>query len=214
MPSRTFWRSTARLTSFLGILRCTGHALLWNPPKYLRHDVRVTEAALKLMLRIVIVLALGSRLAGCSTETPLPATQAVAESPVSSVPPKFTAEPPAAPTNIDRQSRCDFSVLLSADTLFTHDRFTIAAAGRKQLDDEIVDRLKTCKSVDVVNVTGHTDRLGVAAMNQQLSERRAEAVEGLFGGSRRFCRADQCHRPRIEIANVITLRRTTGHVWR
>lgn len=62
----------------------------------------------------------------------------------------------------------------SADALFGFDKSVIQPDGRKMLEDLSV-QLKTA-NVDVIHVTGHTDRLGTAAYNQKLSERRAQAV--------------------------------------
>ncbi len=62
----------------------------------------------------------------------------------------------------------------SADALFGFDKSVIGPEGRKMLDD-LSAQLKTA-TVDVIHVTGHTDRLGSNAYNQKLSERRARAV--------------------------------------
>ena len=62
----------------------------------------------------------------------------------------------------------------SADALFGFDKSVIGPEGRKMLDD-LSAQLKTA-NVDVIHVTGHTDRLGSNAYNQKLSERRAQAV--------------------------------------
>lgn len=62
----------------------------------------------------------------------------------------------------------------SADALFGFDKSVIQPEGRKMLDD-LSAQLKTA-NVDVIHVTGHTDRLGTVAYNQKLSERRAHAV--------------------------------------
>jgi OOP family OmpA-OmpF porin len=67
-------------------------------------------------------------------------------------------------------SRINFS----ADALFGFDKSVIGPEGRKMLDD-LSAQLKTA-NVDVIHVTGHTDRLGSNAYNQKLSERRAQAV--------------------------------------
>jgi OmpA-OmpF porin, OOP family len=44
------------------------------------------------------------------------------------------------------------------------------------LDREIVSRIQEVQNLELVLVTGHTDRLGSQEYNQRLSERRAAAV--------------------------------------
>jgi OOP family OmpA-OmpF porin len=78
------------------------------------------------------------------------------------------AAPVAVPAPLP--SRINFS----ADALFGFDKSVIGPEGRKMLDD-LSAQLKTA-NVDVIHVTGHTDRLGSNAYNQKLSERRAQAV--------------------------------------
>ncbi len=57
------------------------------------------------------------------------------------------------------------------------DRATLTPAGRAKLEKEVVDRVKQDYSdIRVININGHSDRLGGTQYNQRLSERRAEAV--------------------------------------
>src|SRR5882672_11071922 len=66
---------------------------------------------------------------------------------------------------------------LGAAELFAFDRATLTPAGRAKLEKEVVDRVKQDYSdIRVININGHSDRLGGAQYNQRLSERRAEAV--------------------------------------
>jgi len=66
---------------------------------------------------------------------------------------------------------------LGAAELFAFDRATLTPDGRAKLEKEVVDRVKRDYSdLRVININGHTDRLGGAQYNQRLSERRAEAV--------------------------------------
>lgn len=65
---------------------------------------------------------------------------------------------------------------LSADTLFAFDSATISIGGMLALD-RLVARVQELKiEVDTLKVTGHTDPLGTVAHNQDLSQRRAQAV--------------------------------------
>ncbi len=65
---------------------------------------------------------------------------------------------------------------LGSDVLFGFDKFALTQAGRDTLDtlaDEINDQNIEDRKVSVI---GHTDRIGSAAYNQKLSEKRAGVV--------------------------------------
>jgi OOP family OmpA-OmpF porin len=74
---------------------------------------------------------------------------------------------------------------LSADALFDFDRAVLRPEGRRQLDKLAAD-LKRAEydivRISMVRVTGHTDRLGSAPYNMNLSMRRAEAVKTYLVG--------------------------------
>lgn len=85
----------------------------------------------------------------------------------------------AAPVPADGPGKAAFvPISLQADTLFDFNKSDIHASGKKQLDDEVVSKMKAYPQVEVVLVTGHTDRIGTDAYNQKLSQRRADAVKG------------------------------------
>lgn len=68
---------------------------------------------------------------------------------------------------------------LATDGLFKFDRSSIAdmnPEGRQNLRN-IAERIKTLDSVDGITVQAHADRLGTAAYNKQLSQRRANSVK-------------------------------------
>jgi OOP family OmpA-OmpF porin len=65
-------------------------------------------------------------------------------------------------------------VTYSADSLFDFDNAAVKSAGRMELDKLATDLRGV--DFDVINVTGHTDRIGSHTYNQKLSTRRAEAV--------------------------------------
>ncbi|MBB6599013.1 OmpA family protein [Luteimonas sp. MC1825] len=92
-------------------------------------------------------------LAACATSTPPPAPAAEA--------------PPAS-----------FNQTLSGDALFEFGKSgidNISPAGRAELD-QLAARVRALPAVDVVHVVGHSDRIGSAAGNVELSRKRAAAV--------------------------------------
>lgn len=88
--------------------------------------------------------------------TPAPAAKAVAAAPA----PK----------------RCDFAVTLKNDETFAFNKAVLNASAKKHIDNEVMPKLANCAKVDIVIVTGHSDRLGSQQYNQKLSEKRADAV--------------------------------------
>lgn len=107
-------------------------------------------------------------IAGCDGELAPPVAKPTA--PAIAAPAPAAAPAPVAP------KRCDFAVTLSADQTFAFNKATLNAAAKKRIDDEAIAKLGNCSKVDIVMVTGHTDRLGTQQYNQKLSEKRADAV--------------------------------------
>lgn len=101
-----------------------------------------------------------------ATYTPPPAVIAQAAPPVFVAPPS----PPPAPAPAPTPQKVSFS----ADSLFDFDKSNVKPAGRLELDKLATDLRGV--DYDVINVTGHTDRIGRQAYNQKLSTQRAEAV--------------------------------------
>ena len=97
--------------------------------------------------------------------------------------PQATPAAAAAPAPVAAAAaakKCDFTVTLQSDELFTFNKATLSPAAQKRLDSDVVGKLATCASVSMVMVTGHTDRLGSQQYNQKLSEKRAEAVKSFL----------------------------------
>lgn len=69
------------------------------------------------------------------------------------------------------------AITLSSKALFGFNKSTLTAEGRQAIDNEVLAKLPGLGPVAMVTVSGHTDRLGSHTYNQQLSERRAEAVK-------------------------------------
>jgi OOP family OmpA-OmpF porin len=103
--------------------------------------------------------------------TPAPAPRAMAPEPIAAAhtpkPAPVTAPPPSPPATT--------KVTFSADSLFDFNKSVIKPAGQQALDKFAAD-LKSA-SFSVINVTGHTDRIGGHDYNMKLSTRRAEAVK-------------------------------------
>lgn len=96
---------------------------------------------------------------------PVVVSQAPAVAPPPPPPPPVVATaPPPAPRKVS----------FSADSLFGFDQAVVSATGRQHLDTFAAD-LRGVR-YDVIEVIGHTDRIGAHAYNLKLSSRRADAV--------------------------------------
>jgi OOP family OmpA-OmpF porin len=67
-------------------------------------------------------------------------------------------------------------ITLASKALFNFDKAVLRPDGKAAIDSEIISKLSMVQRLDLVLVTGHTDRIGTQAYNQKLSERRADAV--------------------------------------
>jgi OOP family OmpA-OmpF porin len=96
--------------------------------------------------------------------------------------PPLVAAPSAAPQALPpapvvaAPKRCDFSVTLESDQTFGFNKAVLTNAAKKRIDNEVIGKLDSCSKIDLVIVTGHTDRLGTQQYNQKLSDKRAAAV--------------------------------------
>lgn len=68
------------------------------------------------------------------------------------------------------------TITISSEQLFGFDKSAISNEGQQALN-EVAGKLKQHENIELVLVTGHTDRIGSDAYNQKLSERRANAVK-------------------------------------
>lgn len=119
---------------------------------------------------------------GAKAPTPVAQTyqpEAVALAPMPA--PVVVAPPAPAPVYPAPTPRVPTKVTLSADSLFDFDQSIVKSSGRAELD-RLATGLKGLE-FDVINVTGHTDRLGPQAYNLKLSTRRAEAVSAYLVAS-------------------------------
>ncbi len=91
--------------------------------------------------------------------------------PVAAPAPAPMAKPAAIPSAPQFQT-----ANLSAGALFDVNKAELKPAGKQELD-ALARRIKAMASIQAIRITGHTDSLGSAAYNQQLSQRRANSVK-------------------------------------
>ena len=88
--------------------------------------------------------------------------------------PPVKAEPKKAPAE-PKKATFGEKVTIAADALFDFNKATLRPEGKAKLDD-VVGKSKQL-NLEVVIAVGHADRIGGAAYNQKLSEKRAAAVK-------------------------------------
>ena len=84
------------------------------------------------------------------------------------------ADPKKAPVE-PKKAAFGEKVTIAADALFDFNKATLRPEGKAKLDD-VVGKSKQL-NLEVVIAVGHADRIGGAAYNQKLSEKRAAAVK-------------------------------------
>lgn len=106
-----------------------------------------------------------------------PAAPAAPAAPVAPVVAPVAPAAPAAPAApVAPPAPSVQKITLASKALFDFDKAILKPEGQAVLDREIVSRIKEVQKLELVLVTGHTDRLGSQQYNQKLSERRAAAV--------------------------------------
>jgi OOP family OmpA-OmpF porin len=104
---------------------------------------------------------------------PKPAPAPVAPPP----PPKVEAPKPAPAPAPAAPKRCDATVTLNADESFEFNKAALKPSALARLDSDVVAKVPLCSKLEMILVSGHTDRLGSQQYNQKLSDKRAEAVK-------------------------------------
>ncbi len=89
-------------------------------------------------------------------------------------PPPTPPAKPAAPKK-EPAKPVPQKINFSGDALFDFDKSVLKPEGKGMLDDLV--RTLAGANYDVILAIGHTDRIGSAAYNQKLSERRANAAK-------------------------------------
>ncbi len=108
---------------------------------------------------------------------PVPVAPSAPDAPPAVTAPTQPVAPPAAPAApVAPPAPSVQKITLASKALFDFDKAILKPEGQAILDREIVSRIKEVQKLELVLVTGHTDRLGSQQYNQKLSERRAAAV--------------------------------------
>jgi OOP family OmpA-OmpF porin len=91
-------------------------------------------------------------------------------------PPPPAVTPPPAPPPPPPPPPAVQKITLASKALFDFDKSVLKPEGMRAIDTEIIEKLKGVQKIELILVTGHTDRIGSQAYNQKLSERRADSV--------------------------------------
>src|SRR3569833_3183839 len=110
----------------------------------------------------------GDAVIGCDGQLEPPVAKATA--------PAIATPVAAAPAAALPPKRRDFAVTQTKDQAFTFNKAALSNAAKNRIDDEVMTKLGGCAKVDLMVVTGHTDRIGSKQYNQKLSQKRAAAV--------------------------------------
>lgn len=89
--------------------------------------------------------------------------------------PKEVCEPPMTKAADPKAKPLGEKITVAADALFDFNKATLRPEGKKKIDEVVAKADKLV--LEVVIAVGHADRIGSAAYNQKLSEKRAAAVK-------------------------------------
>jgi OOP family OmpA-OmpF porin len=108
----------------------------------------------------------------------VPKPPAPAPAPVAAPAPVVAPPPPPAPAPRPAPAPAPAvqKITLASKALFDFDKAVLKPEGKAAIDADVINKLKDVQKLELVLVTGHTDRIGSQAYNQKLSERRANAV--------------------------------------
>lgn len=91
--------------------------------------------------------------------------------------PPPAALPAAAPPPAVAAPRQPAPIVLASSALFDFGRAELLPAGKRDIDTQVLARLKEFARIDRISITGHTDPIGNHERNLRLSQRRADAVK-------------------------------------
>ena len=98
--------------------------------------------------------------------------------------PKPVMAPPAAPAPAPKPMAAPAPapaapkvITIGATELFDFNKAVLKPAAKAEIDHKVIEKLGSVGKIKLILVGGHADRLGSAAYNQKLSEKRADAVK-------------------------------------
>ena len=100
----------------------------------------------------------------------LAASTAVAAAPAPAITAEIATPKPITP------KRCDFAATLQNEETFDFNKAELKSEAKKRIDTEVMEKLGSCNTLNLVIVTGHTDIIGTQQYNQKLSEKRAAVI--------------------------------------
>lgn len=138
--------------------------------------------------RLLVAFSLTVFLAACATQeppkpAPTPAPKpapapapVVKPAPAPAPAPAPVAKPEPKPEPKPEAPKKPAVLTVTSTELFEFNQATLTGEARAKLDKEVVARAKDFGNLALVHIDGHADRMGSPQYNQQLSEKRAEAV--------------------------------------
>jgi OOP family OmpA-OmpF porin len=113
---------------------------------------------------------------GCDGQLVAPVAKVVAPAPAATPAPAPAPAIAAIAPPKPAIKPCDSSLTMGIDEAFAFNKAVLSPAAKRRIDSDLPAKLAACSKVDLVLVTGHTDRIGAQLPNQKLSDKRAEAV--------------------------------------
>jgi OmpA-OmpF porin, OOP family len=128
--------------------------------------------------KLASIVAALAFIGACATEPEKPAPKPAAPPPPPQpvAAPQAVPAPPPPPVAKPEPPKKPSAITVTSTELFEFNKAVLTDAAKAKLDQDVVARAKDFEAITLVHVDGHADRLGSAQYNQQLSEKRADAV--------------------------------------